>query len=70
MGQSGSGGWGHVNWGSQQRLWSGGSCVLLAGSWLGEEKGAESRGAGRHPPSGQGCSLREPHLPELEAMVA
>ena len=70
LGQSGSGGRGRVNWGSQQRLWSGGSCVLLAGSWLGEEKGAESRGAGRHPPSGQGRSLRESHFLELEAMAA
>lgn len=43
--------------------------MLLAGSWLGEEKGAANRGAGRHPPSGKGCSLREPHLPGPEAMV-
>lgn len=43
--------------------------MLLAGSWLGEEKGAANRGAGRHPPSGKGRSLREPHLPGPEAMV-
>lgn len=58
-----------MNWGGQQSLWAGGSCVLLAGSWLGEEKGAASRGAGRHPPSGRGRSLREPHFLGPEAMV-